>query len=253
MTEIGQKTDALPSQAHSDLPSPQLAFSRDCSPFLNWDEEQYKTVNEQSVVFRSLVATLKSQPALDDVLETKAVNFLKSVNRDDEETADDFLGTFKPTADDSLAEFVQSIVVLVSSPHRAITTATMKILENLSMWCSARVLYTLVKADLFPQIINTLNPLSLSFRDAFDIHTNLLKIITNSNWLAIPGGLEQLGIEDENGEQTVHKTVLKQVIIPSEKYIWHLCVNRYRGCINSVPSGFLSYEAENRVYFFSNV
>ncbi|KAK2957570.1 hypothetical protein BLNAU_7469 [Blattamonas nauphoetae] len=155
----------------------------------------------------------------------KPLNFWESVNLDDEESVDDFLGTFGPTADDSLTDFVQSIVVLVSSPNRAITTAAMELMESLTLWCSARVLYPLIKADLFPQIINTLNPLSLSFSEGVDMHTNLLKTITNSLWLATPFGLEQLEIEDDNQQQAVPETILKQVLVPSRQYICHFCMN----------------------------
>ncbi|KAK2942016.1 hypothetical protein BLNAU_23055 [Blattamonas nauphoetae] len=103
----------------------------------------------------------------------------------------------------------------------------MKILEHLFVWCSPHVRITLVKTDLIPQIIVTLNPLSLSFSEALDIHTNLMSIITKSVWLATPFGLRDLGITDRNEQQSVHETVLTQVLVPSEQYIWHLGVNRF--------------------------
>ncbi|KAK2945981.1 hypothetical protein BLNAU_19125 [Blattamonas nauphoetae] len=45
--------------------------------------------------------------------------------------------------------------------------------------------------------------------------------------LTTPYGLNQLEIEDGNEQQTIHEMVLKQVLAPSEKYICHLCVNRF--------------------------
>ncbi|KAK2948699.1 hypothetical protein BLNAU_16337 [Blattamonas nauphoetae] len=227
MTEIDKKTDAIPSQAQSDLPSHQLPFSRDCSPFLNWDEEQFKTVDEQAVVFQSLVATLKFQPALDASLEAKAVKLLESVDPDRRKSANEFLRSFGPTADDSLTEFVQSIVVLISSAAQVITTATMKMLHSLMEWISTSVQFTLVQAGLVPQLINTLNPQSLSFSEAVDIHACLMTSILRSLWLATPESLEQLGIEDEDEQQIVHETFLKQIVAASEPYVCHLCVNRF--------------------------
>ncbi|KAK2963372.1 hypothetical protein BLNAU_1906 [Blattamonas nauphoetae] len=103
----------------------------------------------------------------------------------------------------------------------------MEMLVNLLWLCSAKVQLSLVKADLIPQLINALNPQSLSFAETKDINLHLMRIIFNSLWLAIPNGLEQLGIEDENEQQDVHETILKQVVAPSEQYIWHLCVTRY--------------------------
>ncbi|KAK2951635.1 hypothetical protein BLNAU_13374 [Blattamonas nauphoetae] len=54
-----------------------------------------------------------------------------------------------------------------------------------------------------------------------------MNIIHNSFWLSTPDYLELLEITDPDQQQAVHETVLKQVLAPSEKYIRHLCVNRY--------------------------
>ncbi|KAK2950723.1 hypothetical protein BLNAU_14394 [Blattamonas nauphoetae] len=111
--------------------------------------------------------------------------------------------------------------------QNVITTATMRIVETLIESSSPKVRLALVKADLIPQIINTINPQSLSFVETDNIHINLMISITHSLSLATPDGLEDLKIEDIVGQQSVHETVLKHVLAPSEKYIWHLCVNRY--------------------------
>ncbi|KAK2939907.1 hypothetical protein BLNAU_25184 [Blattamonas nauphoetae] len=51
--------------------------------------------------------------------------------------------------------------------------------------------------------------------------------IATSVRLATPIVLANLGIEGENEQQAVHETVLQQVLVTSEKYICHSCVNRY--------------------------
>ncbi|KAK2940443.1 hypothetical protein BLNAU_24644 [Blattamonas nauphoetae] len=91
---------------------------------------------------------------------------------------------------------------------------------------SASVRHALVKADLIHQLINTLNPQSLSFEEAEDIHINIMAIIDHSLHPATPIGLTQMPIKSADDEQDVHETVLKQVLVPSEEYICHLCVNR---------------------------
>ncbi|KAK2951654.1 hypothetical protein BLNAU_13393 [Blattamonas nauphoetae] len=103
----------------------------------------------------------------------------------------------------------------------------METLERIVATCSLKVRLTLVKADLFPQLINALNPLSLSFAEAIDIHTCLISTISWSLWFSIPYGLANLEITDRDEQQAVRETVLKQVLSPLEKYICHLCVNRY--------------------------
>ncbi|KAK2950133.1 hypothetical protein BLNAU_14935 [Blattamonas nauphoetae] len=227
MTEVHKKIDTSSSQARTHLSSPQQPLSIDSSPFLNWNEKGLKSESEKAVVFQSLVATAKLQPELDISLKAKAVKFLKSVDPNDEDSADAFLNNFGRTPDESSTNFIQSVVVLISSHNQAITTAAMEMFHSLFASCSAKVGLTLVKADLIPQLIITLNPQSLSLIEAEDIHINITKIIRHSLWLSTPDGFTQLGIEDDTEQQAVHETVLTQVVTPSEMYIWHLCVNRY--------------------------
>ncbi|KAK2945544.1 hypothetical protein BLNAU_19542 [Blattamonas nauphoetae] len=93
----------------------------------------------------------------------------------------------------------------------------MELFLNLIHHCSSTIRLTLVKADLIPQFINSLNPQSLPLSEAVDIHINVMKIIWKSIWLATPDGLASLEIEDRNEQQAVHEMVLKQVLVPSEK------------------------------------
>ncbi|KAK2942659.1 hypothetical protein BLNAU_22420 [Blattamonas nauphoetae] len=204
-----------------------LPFSTDCTSFLNWSDGRQESAEEKAIVFRSLVATLKLQPTLDVSLEAKAVKFLEYVVPNDKESAEVFLRSLGLNTDDSVTDFVQSIAILVSSPSLAIIKAAMEHLSCLIEWCSAKVLLTLVKADLIHQLMITLNPLSLSFTENGGIHAYLLKSLRNTLCLATPYGLEQVEIEDRNEQQAVHETVLKQVLAPSENYIFHLCVNRF--------------------------
>ncbi|KAK2944124.1 hypothetical protein BLNAU_20956 [Blattamonas nauphoetae] len=110
---------------------------------------------------------------------------------------------------------------------QTITTAAMKMLKTLIFFCSLKIRLALFKADLIPQLITTLNPLSLPFDNTVDIHNNLMITIFYFLWLSTPNGLARLKIDDPNEQQAVHETVLKQVLIPSERYICYLCVNRF--------------------------
>ncbi|KAK2959920.1 hypothetical protein BLNAU_5117 [Blattamonas nauphoetae] len=103
----------------------------------------------------------------------------------------------------------------------------MKILRTQIRDCSTKHYYTLVKADLIPQLIVTLNPQSLSFAEKAKIHTCLIRIIADCFWLTTPDCFEELECEDPSEQQAARETVLKQVVAPSEQYLRHLCVNRY--------------------------
>ncbi|KAK2942903.1 hypothetical protein BLNAU_22162 [Blattamonas nauphoetae] len=109
----------------------------DCDTFLNWSKEKFDSEDEKAVVFRSLIGTVKLNPALDDTLEAKAVKFLESV---------------KLYSQDS------SMMVLLSSARQGIIAAAMTILETVMFWISPQVQLTLIKADLIPHLINTINP-----------------------------------------------------------------------------------------------
>ncbi|KAK2953060.1 hypothetical protein BLNAU_12049 [Blattamonas nauphoetae] len=205
MTAIDKKTDPSSSTARSDLFCPPLPFSVNCSAFLNWNEELPQSDEENVVVFRSLVATVKLQPALDDSLEDKAVKLLESIHLANKASADAFLISLGKLAENS---------------SRVITTAAMKMLKNLFFWCSAKIGLTLIQAGLIPQLIVTLNPQSLTFTEAVNIHTGLIKIILNSFRFATPNCLKKLGIEDDDDHSAVHETILTQVLTPSENLFW---------------------------------
>ncbi|KAK2943324.1 hypothetical protein BLNAU_21749 [Blattamonas nauphoetae] len=175
-----------------------------CSLFLNWNEERLESDGEVAAVLRSLVATLQSNASLDDSLEGKAVRFLKYVSPLHIKSTTALLHSFASNSDESLSIFIQSIVVLLSSASKVITKAAIRMLDFITI-CSVEVRLALAKADLIPQLINTLNPPSLSFTETVDIHSSLLHIVTNSFWLASPYCLAQLGIEDRNEQLAVHE------------------------------------------------
>ncbi|KAK2954259.1 hypothetical protein BLNAU_10758 [Blattamonas nauphoetae] len=95
----------------------------------------------------------------------------------------------------------------------------MKMIRTLVWRVSATVHFTLVQADLIPQIVNTLNPQCLSLVEVENIHTCLSHVIRSSLAFSTPSGLSELKVEDGNEQQAVHETVLKQVLMPSEKYL----------------------------------
>ncbi|KAK2948734.1 hypothetical protein BLNAU_16372 [Blattamonas nauphoetae] len=197
----------------------------DCSPFLTWNYDKLASDTEKAIVFRSLVATVQLQPALNGSLEAKAISLASN-------------------ADDSFTVFVHFVVTLVSSPNRAITTTTMKMLAGLVWRCSPKKLLSLVRADLIVQLINTLAPQSISFAEAVDSHTNLLFTIYRSLRLTTPFILKFLGLKDDSEQPAVHETVLNQVVVPSEKYIGHLCVNRFSIIEGEQSTNFLELLAQ---------
>ncbi|KAK2952994.1 hypothetical protein BLNAU_11983 [Blattamonas nauphoetae] len=230
----------------------QLPFSMDCSAFLNWSEEEPVSERGKAVIFRSLVATVKIQPVLDAPMEAKAVRLMQTVKPKNRHSADGFLSSFASSSDESPVNFIESIMVLISSPSRVITTAAMEMLVNLLWLCSAKVRLSLVKADIIPHLMTTLNPHSFSFSEPEDIHINVISSVYWSFWLSTPSDLAELRIKDHDEQQTVHRTVLTQIVAPSEKYLCHLCVNRFSivdGALSSVFVRLLARLLEICAYY----
>ncbi|KAK2956585.1 hypothetical protein BLNAU_8425 [Blattamonas nauphoetae] len=240
MADLDTDTCIALSSGCSDLLPLQLPISIDSSDFLNWNGRGFNYKHEDAIIIRSLVVTVKLNPALDVSLAAKAKKLLESVNPRDASSADDFLHSLGRTDDESLTNFIESILELVSSSSQIIINSAMKMLITLFRKCSAHIHLTLVKADLIPQLIISLNPLSLSFAEKADIHINLMKIIIRSLRLTTPDGLTRLAIKYENGQQAVHETVLTQVLVPSKKYIRRLCVIRFSIIGGGLSALFLS-------------
>ncbi|KAK2954945.1 hypothetical protein BLNAU_10085 [Blattamonas nauphoetae] len=120
----------------------------------------------------------------------------------------------------------------------------MEMVDSLIIHCSSAIRLTLVKADLIPQLLITLKPQSLSFAEAVDIHTRLLKILHESLWLASPDGLRELVIQECDGQQAVHEIVFQRVLAPLENYIRHLCENRFSIIDGNQSKVFLALLAE---------
>ncbi|KAK2946526.1 hypothetical protein BLNAU_18568 [Blattamonas nauphoetae] len=212
---------------HATSISSSCTFTMDCSSQTLYEMNSLLESKINTTDSPCPVATVKSNPAFDASLEAKAVTFLKSMIPDGTDFVDAFLKRLASNSDDSLTDFVESIVVLISSANQIITTTTMKMLRRLSRRCTETSRLALVKTDLIRQIINTLNPQSLSFTEAVGIHINVMKTINESFWISSPYPLEYLETVDEIEPQDVHEAVLKHILGPSEQYIWHLCVNRY--------------------------
>ncbi|KAK2953991.1 hypothetical protein BLNAU_11093 [Blattamonas nauphoetae] len=227
MSDFVTPSRAVDEHSHDGVSYLRLSLLLDHAAFMNWDGQTVESASDRLEIYQSLVALIKYGHDFDFPLEAKAVIFLNSVSPKTQQSADAFLNNFASVSDHSSTNFVQSIGMLVSSPSQVITTAALNMLKNLLTSCSPRLRLDLVQADLIPQVINSLDPVSLSFAEAVDIHIYLNRILNQSVRLTTLFGLEKLGIEDGNEPQAVFETILKQVIIPSEKYICHLCVNRF--------------------------
>ncbi|KAK2959479.1 hypothetical protein BLNAU_5528 [Blattamonas nauphoetae] len=176
---------------------------------------------------RSLFDHLLKVPSVQSQIP-KAVTLLERIQYSNPLEADQFiLGLVPSSPDESVKEFVKSIIALISVHRQGLIITTLKLLTCFIGNCPITIRLMLIEADLIPHLLTSLTPLSLSIADHIDVHTNLLTILNYSIWLSTVDGLDSLKIRNSHEQQTLHETVLKQVIVPSEGYIRHLCVNRH--------------------------
>ncbi|KAK2949712.1 hypothetical protein BLNAU_15383 [Blattamonas nauphoetae] len=93
----------------------------------------------------------------------------------------------------------------------------------------------LVKANLIPQLITSLDPLSYSFTDAKDLHISLINVLSKFIQLAPPLEFRHLDSVGHRQQQITHETVLKLVLFPSQAYLRFICAN-YANIQNNTES-----------------
>ncbi|KAK2956988.1 hypothetical protein BLNAU_8063 [Blattamonas nauphoetae] len=197
-----------------------------------------------AIVFRSLVAAVKSQPAVDVSVEIQAVKFLQYVDPHGPESANAFLSRLASSTDESLTDFVQCIVVLISSASEVITMAAMKTLKSLFFKSSPKKLLALVKAGLIPELVINLNPQSLSSPEAVHTHTYLLSSIAHPVRLTTPYYLSQLEIIYPSQQQAIYETSLgriRQEPANASNCFFLLSDHKHCLCVIVVDSGIISW------------
>ncbi|KAK2961992.1 hypothetical protein BLNAU_3048 [Blattamonas nauphoetae] len=129
--------------------------------------------------------------------------------------------------DEDLDEFSDSIVTLVSIHNHEIIKATLFMLNRFIGNCSHPLVLKLIRTDLIPHIFTSLNPLSLSFADNKEIHDSLIRTLFSLLRHSFPNPLIGQRLAQSSEQQAIVDTVLIRVLIPSEGYIHHVCVNRH--------------------------
>ncbi|KAK2951366.1 hypothetical protein BLNAU_13745 [Blattamonas nauphoetae] len=161
-----------------------VLYPVNCNQFLDWDENPLEGGSATTCLYQSLVATKKFLSSLDITLGEKAARFLESVSRRDTASPDVFLNDPGLSADESSRQFMESIMTLIASANRRLSTAAMRVLQTVIYKLSPKPRLTFVQADTIPQLLAILNPTSLSFVQTVGIHAGILSIIESSLYLS---------------------------------------------------------------------
>ncbi|KAK2941163.1 hypothetical protein BLNAU_23928 [Blattamonas nauphoetae] len=154
---------------------------------------------------------------------------------------DDFiLGLAPSSADESAKEFVSSIVVLASSSNKTIITSMLRVVPWLIRQTSPKQCLSLVHLNLVPQLLSAINVQSLSFADGQGLILLVAGLLVQLLNLASLYSLAKLEIEHHLDRQAVHEAVLKHILVPSEGFIRHICLNRLSISTEALSNHFMS-------------
>ncbi|KAK2962043.1 hypothetical protein BLNAU_3099 [Blattamonas nauphoetae] len=199
----------------------------DSSAFVNWDRKTVESDKEKTTILFSLVSMVRKGESLEGPLEGNAELFLNQLLPSPPGTVSQFLVDLESSSNESVIDYMEALVVLLSLPNQRIIKSSLEILKTMIRFMSAPTRLRLVTANLIPQIITNLSPLSLPFTESQMILCHLRNIIGSFVSLASMDCVAELKVSDRAEQQAVHEAVLKQVLVASEEYFWHLFRNRF--------------------------
>ncbi|KAK2955698.1 hypothetical protein BLNAU_9391 [Blattamonas nauphoetae] len=108
-----------------------MISSKEYSPFLTWNRNDPVTLDSITPAFRSLVSMVRDNLAFDQELLDKVTTFISSITSIiKHRTIDDFLMAVGQGSLNPAAEFVDLMIVLVSSSHPSIFKATLSFIRK---------------------------------------------------------------------------------------------------------------------------
>ncbi|KAK2941927.1 hypothetical protein BLNAU_23163 [Blattamonas nauphoetae] len=210
--------ETVPLNASNDpclnpFPEPRSTLNYLHEPFLNFDPKSKLSFEEKSAIYCSLVALVKAEYPFDNILQDRAVQFLKrfEVKWGEFELADAFVTDLVPPSDGSLSGFVDSILTLKT------TFAS-----------SPAILTNLTEADIVSKVLAIAQPRTLPISgNKILIVSLLLKIMDNFASLAFPSFLRKLNITATADIFNHREMILQKVVLPSSQFVTFLISNRY--------------------------
>ncbi|KAK2959826.1 hypothetical protein BLNAU_5315 [Blattamonas nauphoetae] len=198
-------------------------------PFLIFDVNSKLSFEDQSTIYDSLVALAKAGYPFDTALQDKAVRFLKSLSPewDEPDYAAKLVSDLVSSSAGSHTGFVESIVILLSSPHSTIVGAAISFLRQTFEYSSPVIRCPLVESDLVTTVLTTVQPHTLSISGNEEIFGELLGIIDRFVDLATPLSLEQLGKITTVDQYNHREMIFQNVVLPSSHFMTFLISNRY--------------------------
>ncbi|KAK2959765.1 hypothetical protein BLNAU_5254 [Blattamonas nauphoetae] len=217
-------------------------------PFLYFVPHPVLSFEEESAIYCSLVALVKAGFPFDEVLQNRAVEFLKNLKPEacEFETAGKLVVDLVPSPTRSPSAFLESILTLISSPHSTIVAAALSFLSETVGHLTTDFRDYFMKSDVITKVFGIVQPHTLPISGNETIIDELVKTITtlltlaspddlsdidNTTikeflYVATPSDIRTLGITTADEKYIYREIIIQKVVIPSSQFVTLLISNR---------------------------
>ncbi|KAK2961796.1 hypothetical protein BLNAU_3233 [Blattamonas nauphoetae] len=188
------------------------------SPFLDWNPDDSVTVDSVAPALVSLASMLRDGYPFNTELVIAASTLLSSFNwrRHNSLTIDHLLKAIGQHFPDPAAVFVDSITILLSSPHPSIFREALPFIRRCLNYCYPSNRLALVSSKLLPGIISTPHLRDLSVIDNQGMMNDICVIFDRCVCLSSTDTVLYFSTTLDIDPQSIRNLVLHEVLIPFE-------------------------------------
>ncbi|KAK2948870.1 hypothetical protein BLNAU_16213 [Blattamonas nauphoetae] len=196
--------------------------------FLNFSPNSELSFEDKSTIYCSLVALVKDEHPFSNALLDKASLFLKSLEpfgKDRESAAAKLVSDLVPSSAGSPSGFVESILILFSSPDSKLVSTALLFLFRILSISSPAVRLLLVDSDLFTNLFVIVKPHTLLLSGNRSIADKLIWNIKNLLELSFPSTLRELEITAATDQYNHREMIFRKLVLPSSPFLSFLISN----------------------------
>ncbi|KAK2963012.1 hypothetical protein BLNAU_2035 [Blattamonas nauphoetae] len=197
-------------------------------PFLHFDENTELSFEDKSTIYNSLIALVEAEYPFDDALQDKALRFLGGLEPwGNQEHVLKLVNDLVPSSARQRSGFVDSILILLSSPHSNVVEAALSFLHNATTGSSQTIRSRLVESDLIMKVLAAVQPHHLPISGNEEIINNFIWTVIFCLNLASPASLRMLGVTTAVEQYDRREMIFRKVVIPSSEFMSFLISNRH--------------------------
>ncbi|KAK2948320.1 hypothetical protein BLNAU_16769 [Blattamonas nauphoetae] len=186
------------------------------SPFFDWNPKDPISADSLAKPFIALVSMVRDDYHFDEMIEQKAFTLLSFINRNDRRrvNVEELLKSVGWSDFERLPEFVDSTIVLLSSPSPIIMKEALTVFQRWFTSLTTIDQLMLVSSNLFPNILSTLHLLNLSAVEDKRILTDIVRFSQPGVWLSSIFTMTSLPSIAAISAQSIQDVVLHKCLIP---------------------------------------